>query len=286
VKLTGIVLHPSTEKLLERYLQSPTHAVLLTGETGTGKTHIASELARQLLRVTSLDNQAYFRVVVPKSNAITIEQIRELISFFQLKVPGQGDIKRAAIIQDAESMGTEAQNALLKLLEEPPADSVLILTSSQPQSLLMTIRSRSQTLPLTRPEQAVLVHHFKAAGHDEQRVNAALLRAGTNIAEAERLLSADGDTDTTVELVKQVLGGTAYDRMLLVDGLSKQKDQAQEFTDTLATVATASLHAAASRGANTIDRWKSILAASTVAQQAFDKNGNAKIILTELMLAI
>jgi DNA polymerase III delta prime subunit len=286
VKLTGIVLHPSTEKQFERYLQSPTHAVLLTGDAGTGKTHIASELARELLQATSLDGQAYFRIVAPKNNAITIEQIRELINFFQLKVPGRGKIRRAAIIQDAERMGTEAQNALLKLLEEPPADSVLILTSSQPQSLLMTIRSRAQTLSLARPEQAVLRSHFMAAGHSEQRVHAALLRAGTNIAEAERLLSADDDADTTVALVKQVLGGTAYDRMLLVDGLSKQKDQAQVFTDTLATVAMASLHAAASRGASTVDRWKNILAASTVAQQAFDKNGNAKIILTELMLAI
>jgi DNA polymerase-3 subunit delta' len=286
MKLSGIVLHSNAEQHLDQYLQSPTHAILLTGEVGIGKTHIANELARQLLRTSSLENQAYFRVVSPKSNAITIEQIRELIAFFQLKVPGRGSIRRVSIIQDAECMGLEAQNALLKLLEEPPLDSVLILTSSQPQSLLTTIRSRTQTLALTSPERAVLVSHFKAAGNDEQRINAALLRAGANIAEAERLLSADSDADTTVNLVKQVLSGTAYDRMLLVDGLSKQKDNAQEFVNTLATVAMASLHAAASRGANTVDRWKNILAASTVAQQAFDKNGNAKIILTELMLAI
>jgi len=286
MKLSGIVLHPNAEQQLAQYLHSPTHAVLLTGEVGIGKTHIANELAKQLLGVISLENQAYFRIVSPKNNAITIEQIRELIAFFQLKVPGKGNIRRIAIIQDAESMGLEAQNALLKLLEEPPTDSVLILTSSQPQSLLTTIRSRTQALVLTSPEPVTLVSHFQSAGHDERQINAALLRAGTNVAEAERLLNTDNDVDTTVNLVKRVLGGTAYDRMLLVDSLSKQKERAQEFVDTLATVAMASLHAAASRRANTVDRWKNILAASTVAQQAFDKNGNAKIILTELMLAI
>ena len=58
-----------------------------------------------------------------EKGSIAIEQIRALISFFQLKVPGKTKIKRVAIIQDADRMGLEAQNALLKALEEPPEDS-------------------------------------------------------------------------------------------------------------------------------------------------------------------
>jgi len=285
MKVPGIVLHPTSEKHLEQVLQYPTHAVLLSGPLGIGKTIIAADLAKQLLQVETLENQAYFRVVKPVKGVILIEQIRELIGFFQLKVPGKGAIKRVAIIEDAETMGREAQNALLKQLEEPPTDSVLILTASEPQQLLPTIRSRTQIVMLASPSSEDLKKNFVGSGYDEKTVAAALLRSGTNVAEATKLLVSPSE-DTVLSLVKQVLGGTSYDRLLMVDSLSKQKDNAAEFVSTLATVSMASLEAAASRGATSVERWKNILQASHIAQQAFDRNGNAKIVLTELMLAL
>lgn len=286
MNVPGIVLHSAAHEQLDAFLKAPTHALLLAGSVGTGKTHIADELARQLLGAKSLENHAYFRVVTPKKGSIPIEQIRDLIGFFQLKVPDSMAIKRVAIIQDADTMGHEAQNALLKLLEEPPADSVLILTSAEPQSLLTTIRSRLQTLTLPNPNTAQLTEHFVTAGHDKTAVSAALLRSGTNIAAAKALLNVDTKEDDMLQLVKQVLGGSSYERMLLVDGLSKQKAAAQEFIDTLATVAMASLQAAATRSSEGVKRWKTVLQAAHTAQAAFDRNGNPKLVLTELMLAL
>lgn len=284
-----IVLHPTASQQLDSFLAAPAHAVLLGGPLGSGKTHVAEALGAQLLDVpvTTLDNHGYYRVITPKNGTISIEQVRELIGFFRLKVPGTAAIKRIAMLQDAGAMGVEAQNALLKLLEEPPADSVLILTSSQPERLLATIRSRVQLLQLPAPEASELHKHFVAAGYADAAVKAALLRSGTNVAEATRLLSTDASVpDTSIALVKQALGGTAYDRLLLADGLAKQKETMQAFVDTLATVAMASLEAAASKGANSVDRWKNVLQAAHTAQDALERSGNAKLVLTELMLAL
>jgi replication-associated recombination protein RarA len=242
-----LLLHRTSEDLLENFKKAPAHAVILEGPVGIGKTQLAHELLASLLG----KNPPYSHVIQPVKGSIGIEAVRELIGVFQLKVPGRGNIKRIAIIEDAELMGIEAQNALLKILEEPPADSVLMLTSSRPQGLLPTIRSRG----------------------------------GSNVGAIKRLLSGEVD-NSSVELVKKVLGSTSYDRMLLVDGLAKQKDAAQDFIDTLAAVAMASLEAAAKRGAATVERWRNILQSAHTAQQAFDKNGNAKIVLTELMLAL
>jgi replication-associated recombination protein RarA len=291
MNVPGIVLHQSAQTQLETFLAAPAHAVLLGGPAGTGKTHVAAAAAAQLLDTTvdGLENHGYYRVVAPAPASISIEQIRELIGFFRLKVPGKGTIKRVAVIQDADSMGTEAQNALLKLLEEPPADSVLILTSSQPERLLRTIRSRVQLLQLPAPDAAQLRAHFAAGGFAEAAIASALLRAGTNVAEAERLLSAKTDaSDTAVTLVKQALSGTSYDRLLLVEPLVKAKDKAQlhQFVDTLAAVATASLEAAARKGTGTVGRWQSVLQAAHDAQDALERSGNAKLVLTELMLAL
>jgi len=87
-------------------------------------------------------------------------------------------------------------------------------------------------------------------------------------------------------LVKQTLGASQYERLLLVDGLAKQKDQARLFIDMLAVVATASLEAAAAKGAATLSRWRDILQAAYTAQDALEHSGNVKLVVTELMLAL
>jgi hypothetical protein len=284
-----IVLHPAASAQLDTFVTTPSHAVLLSGAVGSGKTHIAEAIGLQLLGTTtqSIENQAYLRNLRPQKGSIGIEQIRELTTFFRLSAPGHGRVRRVAVIQDADTMGHEAQNALLKLLEEPPEASVLVLTSSRPQTLLATIRSRTQLLQLPSPDKATLLAHFISKGYSETTIRGALLRSGANIAAAEQLLSNSTDTpDTTLDLVKQVLGGTSYDRMLLVDGLAKQKETALQFVDTLATVAMASLEASAAKGVTNLSRWNDVLAAAHTAQEAFERSGNAKLVLTELMLAL
>jgi len=282
-----ILLHPSASSQLDTFLETPTHALLLVGPVGIGKTHIATALATRLLAVPTLNNYAYFRTIVPTGDSIAIEQVRELIGFFRLKVPGRSSIKRVAIIEDAETMGIEAQNALLKILEEPPTDSVLILTTSKPQKLLPTIRSRAQAIQLTSPDTDALTQHFTNLGYEASAIASALLRSNTNVAEATHLLTNKGETDSTIlDLVKKALGGTTYDRLLLIDGLAKQKNAAREFTYTLSAVATASLESAARKGTASIERWKSVLQAAHVAEEALARSGNTKLVLTELMLAM
>jgi len=68
--------------------------------------------------------------------------------------------------------------------------------------------------------------------------------------------------------------------------LAKQKETARAFVDTLAAIAIASLEAAASKGAATVDRWRDILQAVHTVQDTLERNGNAKLALTELMLAL
>jgi DNA polymerase-3 subunit delta' len=287
VSIPGIVLHEAAETQLNSFLETPTHALLLAGPTGSGKTHIAAYLSMRLLDGRELETNAYYRVITPEKGSIAIEQIRELIGFFRLKVPGTAKIKRIAVVQDADAMGGEAQNALLKLLEEPPTDSVLVLTSSQPQKLLPTIRSRVQLVQLATSSTEVLTQHFAALKYDGSAITSALLRAGTNVAEATRLLAEGPDaSNSTIDLVKQVLGGTSYDRLLLVDGLAKQKDATAAFVSTLTTIAMASLESAARKGGTSVHRWQSVLEAAHTAQDALDHSGNAKLVLTELMLAM
>jgi DNA polymerase-3 subunit delta' len=82
---------------------------------------------------------------------ITIEEIRKLKSFFALSAADGG--RRVVIIDAADDMNVNAANALLKVLEEPPQHTILLLISHQPSRLLPTIRSRCRTLRLSALSQ-------------------------------------------------------------------------------------------------------------------------------------
>ena len=99
---------------------------------------------------------------------VRIGQIRALQQ--KLRLRGEGEGRRAGVIADAEWLNAEAQNALLRLLEEPPLRTTLVLVAASPTSLLATVRSRCQrvpfrsapTDPLGDPERGELVARLEA----------------------------------------------------------------------------------------------------------------------------
>lgn len=86
----------------------------------------------------------YHRVTLPNANNIRISSIRDLISKIYLSSPK--GVSKVFLISEAEKMKQEASNALLKILEEPPKNSVIILTTSKFNSLPQTIIGRCQRI--------------------------------------------------------------------------------------------------------------------------------------------
>ncbi|MCE0497244.1 MAG: hypothetical protein LV481_04775 [Methylacidiphilales bacterium] len=126
------------------------HSYLLTGDHAEALENLALGLAGQVLGSAPLEHPD-FHAVRPesKSRHITVEQVRELERELYLR-PFTAPLK-VAVIFDAERMclgGASAANAFLKTLEEPPAHTLILLTSGRPAMLLPTIMSRCLRLDL------------------------------------------------------------------------------------------------------------------------------------------
>lgn len=106
---------------------------LFIGVGGIGKFYLALQLAEEMGAMTALDR------IVMDSEKFSIEDVRQLQE--QLTMEVAGDV-RVVVIRNIEKMRFEAQNAFLKTLEEPPADTYFILTCDMAEGVLETIRSR------------------------------------------------------------------------------------------------------------------------------------------------
>ncbi len=123
---------------------------------------------------------------------ITVDEVRRLNGFFQLSAADGG--RRVVVVDCADDLNTNAANALLKLLEEPPENATLLLVSHQPSALLPTIRSRCRILRCQPLGPDDLERAMSDAGMGETgREGAALAElAGGSVGAAIRLSGQDG----------------------------------------------------------------------------------------------
>jgi len=141
----------------------PPHALMITGAAGTGKRSAAAWLARQRLGMEPKEALPQYPLAIPEhadlrwittpedKHTIGIEQIRSLVGGLNLtSYKGGGKV---AVIEPADVMTTNAANSLLKTLEEPPGDTLLILVADRLGRLPATIYSRCQRLGIRLPSE-------------------------------------------------------------------------------------------------------------------------------------
>ncbi|MDQ2868821.1 MAG: hypothetical protein M3R59_10520 [Verrucomicrobiota bacterium] len=131
------------------------HAYLISGANGSGKARVAAQIAADLNDANADDvlagKVADVIITEPasRSRRIVVEQIRNLERSLQLQTnPAR---RKIGIMRDADRMQPQAANAFLKTLEEPPANSLLLLLTAMPEALPDTIVSRCLSVPLLLP---------------------------------------------------------------------------------------------------------------------------------------
>lgn len=233
-------------------LEKVSHAYLFSGETGSGKKLLASLFATALTcerhtgepcnacpscrKAMTGNNPDIITVVHEKPNLFSVDEVRQQIVDTVAIKPYEARYK-VYIIADVEKMNAQAQNALLKTIEEPPAYAVLLLLTSSPDSLLPTIRSRCVHLDLkTIPDADIKAYLMAKMQLPEQQAKLASAFALGNVGRAIRCASDSEFTermDRTLRFIWNIGSMRVYDLADTAKSLAEDKENISDVLETL-----------------------------------------------------
>ena len=200
------------------------HAYMFEGPSGVGKNTMARELAATLLEMENLFNSPDYIEITPDGNSIKIAQIRKLQSDILVKPYKSYKIY---VIDEAQKMTVEAQNALLKTLEEPPKYAIIILITNNKESLLDTIKSRCEIIKFTPIPLVEVADYLTQIGVDKNRASLLANFSRGSMQKAIELSESEDFhimRDEVQKYVETFLTGSMLDIMDIQNSIEKYKD--------------------------------------------------------------
>lgn len=209
------------------------HAYMFEGPNGIGKNTMARELAAILLEMENLFNSPDYIEIKPDGNSIKIAQIRKLQSDILVKPYKSYKIY---VIDEAQKMTVEAQNALLKTLEEPPKYAIIILITDNKESLLDTIKSRCEIIKFTPIPMQEVASYLTMNRIDSKRASLLANFSRGSMKKAIELSESEEFHLMREEVQKYVetfLNGNLIEIMDIQSSIEKYKDQITNVLDLL-----------------------------------------------------
>lgn len=219
------MFHEVTERLIQSLRKNSPQALLLTGKAGVGLQSVARSVAEggELTMVEADRSKA-----LPVISVETMRQLYDETRSKQLK-------NHFVVIDQADVMTHQAQNAFLKLLEEPNDNTYFILLSSHPEALLPTILSRVQRHVVRPISHQQSLSFIKAAGDFDQTKTQQLLFMAAGLPEKLKQLIDDEELFlASVEMMKSArnfLQADAYQKLQVIASLAGNRSQSIALLD-------------------------------------------------------
>ena len=235
----NILGNEKNKKILEKAinLKKMSHSYIFWGTEGIGKKIIAKEFAKQILCLGDnkpdckcksciefdSENNPDFQLINSENDKIKIEQIREM----QRKIAEKPIIShhKVYIIDNADKMTPEAQNCLLKTLEEPPEYIVIILICSNENNLLSTIKSRCTRLHFDKIENSEILDYINKNEPDKNISPNIIEFAQGSIGKALKLSENLEMYENVEKLIEQMKSKDLIDIMKSAEQLYKSKEE-------------------------------------------------------------
>jgi len=240
-----IIGHGQIIEYLQNSLRNHTvsHAYILNGEDGSGKSMLAGAFAKALeceagygdscgmcrscLQFESGNHPDIRYVSHSRPGSIGVDEIRDQVGRDVVIRPYSSKYK-VYIIDEAEKMTEEAQNALLKTLEEPPAYVVIMLLTNNAQALLPTVRSRCISLDLREVDTALITEYLmKDLQIPDYQARVCAAYSQGNVGRAKAMATSDRFSemnDFVLGLLKKVDELDVYEIIMAIRDMANYKE--------------------------------------------------------------
>ncbi|GAB6168927.1 DNA polymerase III subunit delta' [Clostridium carnis] len=214
------------------------HAHLIVGEDGIGKSSLAKKFAVKILN--GEENRNYVDIINYrcKKSSFGVDEVRDIIEEVNKK-PFEGD-KKVIIIHDGNKLTTQAQNALLKTVEEPPRGVFIMILCESLELILDTIKSRCQIYKLTPLSKNEVIEYIEILNKDisDEEITSAVAYSEGVPGRAERFLTDDklkSLRELLLDLLGQI-GKSDLEKILSFENeLNTYKDKKEEILNILAS---------------------------------------------------
>jgi hypothetical protein len=236
VSLNELILHPRSRLLAEKLADNLPNGLIIDGPTGSGVLTVAQSIAEHVgspaFVIQPRKKVKNELVIDPAEGSVIIEDIRALYQQTRTKQPGE----QVYIIDTGEkSMTLGAQNAFLKLLEEPRAGLHFIIVTHQFDQLLPTIVSRSQRLSLLAVTGEQTMELIDSLEVKDQTKRTRLAFVGRGLPALIHRLAKDEkayETRTTIMSdAKTMLGPDVYAKLLIINSYRENRANALTLLD-------------------------------------------------------
>lgn len=269
-----LALHQNTKEFVTHSADNLPGALLITGMTGVGLLTIARHMA--------MKHSPHIHLVQPlttgKSKSIGVELIRDLYNTVRTKAQG----KRIIIIDDADTMTHSAQNAFLKLLEEPGLETHFILLSHHANQLLPTIQSRVQHQDIHPITSVQTSEYLDELGVTDARKKQQLLYIADGLpAELHRLVHDEEYFEASAQRMKdarELLRASTYEKLLIAHRYRDNREQAIGLIEASLHITRRTLSDNAQTG------LVKQLSALTTAYDGLQANQNIRLCLARLVI--
>lgn len=260
---------------LDNYLSNYSHCTLLLGSSGSNCNQVAIWLATNLSQ--KADGQQKNSLIMLDGKKIGIDELREAKKLTRSAEHSRNTPYRVICITNLDGLSIEAQNSLLKNIEEPNSGVVYVLASRSKDLIVNTIESRSNVISLIDPGVDDYINYFKS--NSKQELISAYTAANGNYDKVQELLSGD---DQKLNLAKLIVASSIEERLKQISNLSSSREDCVDMLTYLQSIYHYLLSQTDDYNESLIEKLNSTLN----TQAAIEKNANIKLQLTKLFISI
>lgn len=273
MRLEQTLISASDAPQLKAFVRARSHAALLIGRSFANESAIAGWLSQQLY-----DNETHAQPKVITFDAPSVEDVRSIAQHTHNKSE-PGVIETIVVITHLEQSKHEAQNALLKQLEEPAGGVVFIVSALDAAAVLPTIQSRCSVFLLSTPTLKEFQEFF-ADEYGADKIAGAYMASGGNIVS---FLAFMGDADHIVQDAKHILASSVYQRLSFTASYEKDRQKAISLVAYLGNILR---YLVFNSPEPTVSNNLNRLELCMETQNGLRQNGNVKLLLDRLFTSL